>query len=125
MSHFSIRIVYADDDDLVRGTVSALLRCSGLDVHDCRDGSEAMDLCRALHPVAALLDLNMPDCDGFTAARRLRADPDTHDIRLVALTGLAVDSNIERAIACGFDVVLTKPTSVERIVEALTAQCSD
>jgi CheY-like chemotaxis protein len=81
------RIVYADDDDLVRGTLTELLTSADLDVRPCADGAEAIRLCEALMPHAALLDLNMPNVDGFEAAKLIRGDSRLSGIRLVAITG--------------------------------------
>jgi CheY-like chemotaxis protein len=113
------RVVYADDDALVRETIADLLLGWNVDVHPCRNGHEAIDLCVRLLPDAALLDLNMPECDGFETARRLRRRDDTRGIRLVALTGFATSSSQHDASIAGFDAFLTKPVATQRLVSAL------
>jgi CheY-like chemotaxis protein len=112
-------IVYADDDDLVRNVVMQALIEEGIDVHDCASGSEAVALCRIIVPDAVLLDLNMPDVDGLAAARELRADPLTRNLRLVALTGRATTGLRSKATAAGFDECLIKPIQATVLADAL------
>ena len=59
-----MRIVYAEDDPLVRAAITMLLVDRGVDVHEARDGGEAIMLCRTFRPDAVLLDLGMPNIDG-------------------------------------------------------------
>ncbi len=112
-------IVYADDDDLVRNVVTQALIEEGIDVHDCASGAEAVALCRQLAPDAVLLDLNMPDVDGLTAARELRSDPATRNLRLVALTGRATTGLRSKATDAGFDECLVKPIPATELAHAL------
>ena len=112
-------IVYADDDDLVRTVVTQALIEEGIDVHDCASASEAVALCRQIKPDAVLLDLNMPDVDGLTAARELRHDPLTRNLRLVALTGRATTGLRTKAAAAGFDECLVKPIPAVELAHAL------
>ena len=114
-------IVYADDDDLVRTVVTQALIEEGIDVHDCASGSEAVALCRQIVPDAVLLDLNMPDVDGLAAARALRRDPLTCQLRLVALTGCATTGLRAKAADAGFDEILVKPIPASALAEALRA----
>ena len=112
-------IVYADDDDLVRNVVTQALIEEGIDVHDCASGAEAIALCRQIVPDAVLLDLNMPDVDGLEAARQLRHDPVTRNLRLVALTGRATTGLRAKASDAGFDECLAKPIPAADLADAL------
>lgn len=112
-------IVYADDDDLVRNVVTQALIEEGMDVYECANGSEAVALCRQLVPDAVLLDLNMPDVDGLTAARELRHDPVTRNLRLVALTGRATSGLRTKAADAGFDECLVKPIPAAELAHVL------
>ena len=113
------RVVYADDDPLVRETIVDVLSAWDIDVHSCENGLEAIELCEKLNPHAALLDLNMPLCDGFEAARRLRRNDGTRSIRLVAITGYGTSVSHREAAAAGFDAFLSKPVATQRLVTAL------
>jgi len=112
-------IVYADDDQLVRDVVTASLEFEGWIVHACGDGDEAVTLCLETQPNAVLLDLNMPNVDGFEAARRLRAGTNCHPARIVAITGRATQQNVTHALSSGFDAVLTKPFKIGALLDAI------
>jgi len=115
MSENALRVVYAEDDELVRATVSEMLKQLGADVHVCKNGAEAVLLCLSLAPRVALLDLTMLGMDGFGGAARIRANDPDHRIRLVALTGLRADYAREQALKAGFDEFLSKPITLEAL----------
>lgn len=74
-------------------------------------------------PTVALLDLGMPGMDGFEVARRLRANPATADVKLVALTGWGQEHDRQRTKAVGFDHHLIKPVD-KNVLQALLASMS-
>lgn len=115
-----MRIIYAEDDPLVRENIAGLLVSQGVDVHEARDGGEAILLCRTFHPDAVLLDLGMPHIDGFETARRIRELDTARRIRLVALTAHGDASHQRLAKLAGFDEFLTKPISAETLIGALS-----
>jgi len=110
-------LVFADDDDLVRIVVTEALREAGVEVHSVPDGMAAVDLCRELAPETVLLDLDMPQMDGFETARRIRAAECTK--RIVAMTGRATQNARRKAEAAGFDEFLSKPISTPVLMRAL------
>jgi CheY-like chemotaxis protein len=114
-------VVYADDDELVRETIAAGLSLEGWRVETCANGAEAISLCEELQPAAVLLDLDMPDLDGYEAATRLRTGAACHPARIVALTGRAVDGVSSKALSSGFDAILFKPVSMAVLSEALAS----
>jgi CheY-like chemotaxis protein len=81
------------------------------------DGKAAVDLCRKVAPETVLLDLDMPQIDGFETARRIRAAECTK--RIVALTGRATEEARRKAEAAGFDELLSKPISTPVLMRAL------
>jgi CheY-like chemotaxis protein len=119
MSENGLRVVYAEDDELVRATVSEMLNELGAEVHVCRNGAEAVLLCLSVAPRVALLDLTMLGMDGFGGAARIRANDPERRIRLVALTGLRADYAREQALKAGFDEFLSKPITLEALGVAL------
>jgi CheY-like chemotaxis protein len=80
---------------------------------------EAQQLMQAQLPQVALLDIGLPDMDGYELAARLRADPRTQPIRLVALTGFGREPDRRRALAAGFQDHLTKPVEIGALLECL------
>jgi two-component system, cell cycle response regulator DivK len=75
-------------------------------------GEEAIELAHEHRPDLVLMDVQLPGMDGVEAVTRLRADPGTADLRIVALTAFAMKADRERFLACGFDGYLEKPLSV-------------
>lgn len=116
-----LTVVYADDDDVVRETISELLALEGIDVHACSDGTEAIFLCEQMDPDALLLDLNMPGVDGLKVAKQLRRTPRNRYLRLVAFTGHGTWELRKKAMEAGFDEFVTKPASADVLIKALRA----
>src|ERR1700675_653574 len=114
-----MRIVYAEDDALVRQTITTLLVGQGVDVIEAGDDEEAIWLCRVFHPNVVVLDLGMPHMDGFETARRLRETAAGKMLRIVALTAYGDDDHEQMATRAGFDEFLSKPISMNTIVGAL------
>jgi CheY-like chemotaxis protein len=121
MAHPRTIVVYADDDELVRETIAAGLSLEGWYVETCANGIEAIALCERLKPAAVLLDLDMPDVDGYEAAMRLRNGAACDPARIVALTGRAIEGVREKALSSGFDAILFKPVSMTTLSDALAA----
>jgi CheY-like chemotaxis protein len=68
-----------------------------------------------MHPQVAIIDVGMPEMDGFEVARTVRLNREFDDVVLVALTGYASESDKSRALAAGFDFHLTKPLSLDKL----------
>jgi CheY-like chemotaxis protein len=101
-------IVVADDNRDSADSIAVLLRMSGHEVTVAYDGLRALAQIRTLRPHAAILDLRMPQLDGFQVARSARAEG-LRSLTLIALSGLSEHSHRERARAEGFDHFLLKP----------------
>jgi CheY-like chemotaxis protein len=113
-----LRVLVADDNADAAGSLAAVLQMSGHDVRIARDGREALDLALRFQPQAALLDIGMPQLDGYEVCRRLRAQPDGAGMLIVALTGWGQADDRRRSEEAGFDEHLVKPADV-RAIEAL------
>jgi hypothetical protein len=83
------------------------------------DGRSGVEAARALRPSLVLLDMQLPDFDGFEVLRRLRADPATAGIAVVALSANAMPEDVRRALAAGVADYWTKPLDVQRVTERL------
>jgi len=113
-----MRIVYAEDDPVVRQGVAAQLVAEGVDVLEAADGEEALWLCRVFHPNAVVLDLDMPGMDSLETTRRLRETAAGRMLRMVALTAHGDDEHQQMASRAGFDEFLSKPISMKSFVGA-------
>lgn len=115
----AVKVIYADDDELIRSTVTNALKEEGVEVHTCADGADVLELCGAVNPDAVLLDLHMPIIGGLETARRLRRDVRNADLRIVAITGKGTWELRREAIEAGFDEFLIKPIGIAALLKAL------
>ncbi|WUR15454.1 ATP-binding protein [[Empedobacter] haloabium] len=113
------RVLLVDDNEDAAVTSAALLRQIGHDVHVAHSAAEALALGRRHPPAVAILDIGLPDMDGYALAAALREEAGAAPLRLVALTGYGQKADVERARAAGFDVHLTKPASADDLRRAL------
>ena len=97
-----------------------LLEHAGHEVHDAGDGPQGIDAALRLEPDVALIDVGLPEIDGYEVARRIRAES-RRDMLLVALTGYGLAEDRERALAAGFDLHLVKPVDFDRLFDVLAA----
>jgi two-component system cell cycle response regulator DivK len=103
------RILVVDDDARNRRFAGAALEQAGHEVLSAEGGTEGVEAALAHAPDLVLMDVQMPGMDGVSALRRLRAEPRTAAIKVVALTALAMKGDAERLLAEGFDGYVEKP----------------
>lgn len=115
------RILLIDDNDDMRAMLRLTLAGAGRDVQEARDGASGLIRAAEAKPDVVLVDLGLPDIDGYEVARRLRARPDGAGLRLIALTGYGQDEDRRRAAEAGFDAHLTKPVTPELLERAIVA----
>ena len=108
-----------EDNEDGREMMAMLLNSFGTRVLQAADGAAGLEAARAHRPDIALVDIGLPGMDGYEVARRLRADPATQGMRLVALTGYGLLEDQQRALQAGFDLHLVKPVPPERLREAI------
>jgi two-component system CheB/CheR fusion protein len=116
-----LRVLVVDDHLECVLSVGRLLQALGYRVGLAIDGRGALECATEFRPQAALVDLSLPDLDGFGVAERLRAMPETKDTYLIAMTGWGTDDIRARAEASGFDRHLVKPLSADVLTSALGA----
>ena len=106
------RILVVEDNDKNLKLTRDVLEFAGYTVEVAITGEEAVAQALASVPDLILMDLQLPGMDGHEALARLRADPDTQRVPVVALTASAMPMDRERALSAGFDGFLEKPISV-------------
>lgn len=104
-----------DDDADVAWTTAALLKLEGHDTHIAKDGREAIELVRQLHPSIVLMDLGMPSVDGFEAAKQIRKQEGGTKILLCAISAYGTEDIIKRVKEAGFDRYLRKPANFDDV----------
>jgi CheY-like chemotaxis protein len=114
-----LRILVADDNVDLATSLGDLLETLGHSVRNVHDGREAFAAATADPPDIALFDIGMPVLNGYDLAQRLRADPATRDLPMVAITGWGQDADRERARRAGFDRHLVKPVDPAELSELL------
>lgn len=110
-----MRILAVEDDPGIRDFYWSFLREAGHEALLAADGRAALDLARH-HPDVIVLDLDLPEMDGYQVLERLRSDPDTRDIPVVIVTGFPLAKGIDLAGVAG---VLRKPYDVPLLELAL------
>jgi CheY-like chemotaxis protein len=104
---WTVLIVEDDPDNL--GVPQAVLTFYGAQVVTAQDGLEGLQVLDRVRPTFILLDLSMPNMDGWEMLKRVRANPDISSIPVIALTAHAMEQDVQRAKAAGFDGYITKP----------------
>jgi signal transduction histidine kinase len=114
-----LRAVVVDDAPDLRDLVADLLRLRGHIVTAIGDGPSAVKHIVAERPDVALIDIGLPEMDGYEVARQIRSTLAEKAPRLIAMTGYGQASDRAAAFAAGFDDHITKPASAEKILRAL------
>ena len=112
----NLRILLVDDNRDATDSLALLLQMHGHDVLSAYEGRSALALATREQPALILVDIGLPDIDGFEVARRLRADPRTANSVLVALTGYGQPEDREKSQLAGFDHHLVKPAGADQIL---------
>ena len=112
-----IKILYVEDnDDNVYMLKMRLELLGDFEVLAAEDGEKGCEIALRERPDIILMDLEMPVIDGWEATRRLKGNPQTHDIPVIALSAHALAGEREKAMAAGCDEFDTKPIEFERLV---------
>jgi CheY-like chemotaxis protein len=98
-----------------------ILNHAGYDTLEAANAEEGLVLARQRRPGVVLLDIQLPGMDGMQALDRLRADPTTRDIPVIALTAFAMKADRERFLAAGFDRYVAKPLDIHDLRRQVAA----
>jgi CheY-like chemotaxis protein len=110
-------LLLAEDSAVNVRTVGGFLESLGYRVAVARNGREAVERIASDRPLLVLMDVQMPVMDGLEAIRRLRANPDSAGLPVIALTALAMPGDRERCLEAGADAFLSKPVSLSGLAE--------
>jgi CheY-like chemotaxis protein len=110
------RVLVVDDDDVIRQLNTVNLELEGFEVTSATDGQDCLDKVKSVDPAVITLDIMMPRLDGWEAASRLRADPDTAGIKVVLLSARAQEADLQRGDRIGVDAYLTKPFDPDELI---------
>ena len=117
------RVLVVEDNEKNMKLVRDVLTATGYETLEATTGEEALDLARTEQPALVLMDVQLPGIDGIEALGRLRGDPRTASIPVLALTAQAMQGDRERFLDAGFDGYLAKPVNVVELVNAVEEGC--
>ena len=113
------KILLVEDNDMNRDMLSRRLARRGFEVVMAVDGEQGVHMAASHSPDLILLDMGLPILNGWDAARRLKADPVTQEIPIIARTAHAIGGDREKALAAGCDDYDTKPIELKRLLEKM------
>ncbi|MFI5350119.1 MAG: response regulator [Elusimicrobiota bacterium] len=113
------RILIVEDNAINQKLARLLLEREGYAVTTASDAEEAVKLLETAHPRMILMDLQLPGMDGIELTRRLKADPATRDIVILALTAYAMKGDEEKARAAGCDGYISKPIDTRSLAAVI------
>jgi CheY-like chemotaxis protein len=113
------RVIVVDDHPASAEMLAEVLRMEGYSASVAHSGQEALAVAREFKPAIALLDIGLPDMNGFALAGLFKAAPELQHIRLVALSGYAQPSDPSGSQPGGFEHYLIKPVEIEALLSVL------
>ena len=117
-------ILVVDDVPVNLKLTDILLRREGFKVHTSSDAEQALSLLRGFHPDLMLVDIELPGMDGFSLTRRIKENPSTKDIVVIALSARASSGDDQKAFAAGCDGYITKPIDSATLVSSIRGHLS-
>lgn len=114
-------VLLVDDEPDNLEVIAETLHFYGIAAKTAHNGIEGLDILKSFSPTLILLDLSMPKMDGWELHKRIKSDPRTQHIPVIALTAHAMNGDKERALQAGFDGYLTKPISIPNFLKDLRA----
>jgi two-component system OmpR family response regulator len=117
-------VLVVEDDPEINELVGAYVQIAGFEYECALNGEQAVEKARARHPALIVLDVMLPDFDGFEVARRLKGESNTREIPIVMLTALDRDEYRQKGRTAGAVDYLTKPFDPDRLMDAIRENAS-
>jgi DNA-binding response OmpR family regulator len=118
------KVLIVDDDPEIRSLYRLILRQEGLDVIEARSGQEALSLAQEEQPALILLDILMPDIDGYEVCRRLRANPQTASLHILMFSAVGTGTARRNGILVGADDYMSKSVGPRALVARIRSLLS-
>jgi two-component system cell cycle response regulator DivK len=112
-------ILYVEDNPDNRMLIRRVLTAEGYTVHEAPDAQHALSTLKTLQPDLILMDINMPDMDGYTLTAHIRALPNLGLIPIVALTANVMRGDRERSLEAGCDGYIQKPVDIDTLTQQI------
>jgi two-component system cell cycle response regulator len=118
-------ILIVDDNPTNLKLVAYLMKANGYDVATATDAASTMTAIAARRPRLILMDLQLPGIDGLELTRRIKADPATRGILVIAVTAYAMKGDDDKALAAGCDDYVTKPIDTRKLPELIARRLAE
>lgn len=112
-------ILVVDDEEMTRNLLRLMLERNGYAIVEARDGQEALDLINTDRPDVVIMDVMMPNMDGFTACEELRRQPKTAELPVILLSARTQNEAVRAGLLAGADRYMTKPISRPELIETI------
>ena len=116
-------VLIVEDNEMNLKLARDLLQFGGFRTIEAMRATDGVDLAKQHHPDVVIMDIQLPDFDGWEALRRLREDPATADLVVLAVTAFAISGDRERFLAAGFDGYVAKPLDVKTFSNVVRRHC--
>jgi two-component system cell cycle response regulator DivK len=121
MSDIRIRILYIEDNRENLLLVRRILEAEGFSVTGAPDGPSGLEIAAEMQPDLILLDINLPEIDGYDLAKRFRQTPGLQQVPILAVTANVMHGDRERTLEAGCDGYIQKPIEVDRLPDQVRA----
>ncbi|QNS42089.1 response regulator [Chryseobacterium manosquense] len=111
------KILIADDEHKIVMTLEYAFRKAGYEVFIARDGSEVLEILKEQIPDAILLDVMMPNLDGYTTLSEIKKNENLNNIKIIFLSAKTGENDIKKGLDLGADAYMTKPYSIKKLTE--------
>ncbi|WP_100077380.1 response regulator transcription factor [Chryseobacterium camelliae] len=113
------KIIIADDEHKILMSLEYSFKKNGYDVYIARDGTEVLDFLKTMVPDVILLDIMMPNLDGYSTLEMIRHDERLKDTNVIFLSAKNNPKDIEKGLEMGADAYVTKPYSIKRLMQRI------
>jgi len=116
------KVLIVDDSNTNNFLLQSILDAEGISTMVAFDGKQAMDILKIEKPSLILLDIMMPELDGFIVLEKVKNNPKTKDIPVVFITARNEEDLMEKAISAGADNMIQKPIDIEKVVKLVKSK---
>ncbi len=116
----NILILYVEDNPENRLLIRRILEAEGYTIAEAENAAKALDFVATNKPDLILMDINMPDIDGYTLTAQMKTFPQLFDVPIIALTANVMRGDRERTLAAGCDGYIQKPVDVDELPEQIS-----
>lgn len=113
------KILIADDEHKIVMTLEYAFRKAGYEIFIARDGSEVLEILKEQIPDAILLDVMMPNLDGYTTLSEIKKNENLNKIKIIFLSAKTGENDIRKGLDLGADAYITKPYSIKKLTEKI------